>query len=110
MDILQKKKDKYRTNRVNPLYLLVHEIDGFIEEKEGSKYLNITLTDSNSRVLKKYADIWSGIKDQIEQINGSKSGDIGVDIGTILIFSSIYLAFFYFQMKPQLLIVINIEQ
>ena len=46
------KKDKYKINRVNPLYLLVYEIDGFIEKKEGSKYLKITLTDSNSKVLK----------------------------------------------------------
>ena len=51
------KKDRYKINSVNPLYLLVHEIDGLIEEKEGSKYLNITLPDSNSKVLKKYAEI-----------------------------------------------------
>ena len=49
------KKDKYKINSVNPFYLLVHEIDGFIEEIEGSEYLNINLTDSNSIVLKKYA-------------------------------------------------------
>ena len=30
------EKDKYKINSVNPLYLLVHEIDGCIEEKEGS--------------------------------------------------------------------------
>ena len=47
------KKDKYKINSVNPLYLLVHEKDGFIEGIEGSKYLNIILTDSNSKVLKK---------------------------------------------------------
>ena len=46
------KKDEYKINRVNPLYLIVGEIDGFFAEKEGSKYLNITLTDSNSEVLK----------------------------------------------------------
>ena len=57
------KKDKYKINSVNALYLLIHEIDDFTEEKEGSKYLNITLTDSSSTVLKKYAEIWSGIKD-----------------------------------------------
>ena len=57
------KKDKYKINSVNPLYLLVHKVDGFNQEKEESKYLNITLTDSNSEVLKKYADVWSGIKD-----------------------------------------------
>ena len=47
------KKDEYRINSVNPLYLTVGEIDGFIEEKEGSKYLNIALTDSKSELLKK---------------------------------------------------------
>ena len=71
------KKVKYKINSVNPLYLLVHEIDGFIEEVEGSKYLNITLTDRNSEFLNKYAEIWIGIKDQIEKINDSKSGEYG---------------------------------
>ena len=60
------KNDKCEINSVNPLYLLVHEIDGFIEEIEGSKYLNIAFTDSNSEVLKKYTEDWSGIKDQIK--------------------------------------------
>ena len=45
------KKPEYIINSVNRLYLLVDEIDGFIEEKEGDKYLNIALTDSNSEVL-----------------------------------------------------------
>ena len=27
------KKDKYQINSVNPFYLIVHEVDGFIEEK-----------------------------------------------------------------------------
>ena len=58
-------------------YLLVHRIDDFIEEKQESKYLDIASTDSNSEVLKKYAEVWSGIKDQIEKINGSKSGEYG---------------------------------
>ena len=46
------KKDEYRINSVNPLYLLVHRIEGSIEEKEGSRYLNIASTDSNIEVLK----------------------------------------------------------
>ena len=46
------RKDKYKINSVYPLYLLVHEIDGFIEEKEGNKYLNIVFTGSNSEILK----------------------------------------------------------
>ena len=68
MDTSQ-KKDECKINSVNPLYLLAHEIDGFIEEKERSKYLNIALTDSNSEVFKKYAEIWSGIKHRIIKIN-----------------------------------------
>ena len=55
------KKPEYNINSVNALYLVIGEIDGFIEEKNGSKYLKIALTDSNNGVLKKYAEIWRGI-------------------------------------------------
>ena len=54
------------------MYLLVDEIDGFIEEKEGSKCLNIISTDSNSEVLKKYEEAWNGIRDCIVKINDNK--------------------------------------
>ena len=46
------KKDVYRINSVNPLYLLVQRIDGFTEEKRGNKHLNMAFTDSNNEVLK----------------------------------------------------------
>ena len=71
------RKDEYTIDSVNPLYLIVREIEGFIEEKEGSKYLYISLAHSKSEVLKKYSEIWSGIKNQIEKTNGSKSGEYG---------------------------------
>ena len=29
------KKDKYKIDSVNPLYLLVHRIDGLLKKKEG---------------------------------------------------------------------------
>ena len=32
------KKDEYKINSANPLYLIVHKIDDFTEEKEGNKY------------------------------------------------------------------------
>ena len=44
-------KSEYNVNSVNPSHLVTGEIDGFIEEENGSKYLNIALTDSNSEVL-----------------------------------------------------------
>ena len=66
------KKDEYEINSVNPLYLIVHIIDGFIEEEEeGDKYLNIAFTDRNREVLKKYSEVWNGIKDCIEKISNS---------------------------------------
>ena len=73
------KNPEYSINSLNPLYLLVDEIDGFIEEKEGSKYLNIAFTDSNNEVLKKYAELWRGIGDQIKKINDGLVGKYGKD-------------------------------
>ena len=73
------KKPEYNINSVNPLYLLISELDGFIEEKNGGKYLNIALTDSNNDVLIKYAEVWSGIKDKIKNINNGSVGEYGKD-------------------------------
>ena len=69
------KKDEYKINSVNPLYLLADEIDGFVEEKEGSKYLNIV--HSSNKVLKKYKELWSGIKNCIYKINNNTQREYG---------------------------------
>ena len=42
------KKTEYKINSVSPLYFFINRIDGFIEEKEGDKYLNIASTDRNT--------------------------------------------------------------
>ena len=64
----------------NPEYLLlVGEIDGFIEEKKRSKNFNFSITDINSEVLKKYAMVWSGNKDQIKKIKNGKLEEYGKD-------------------------------
>ena len=70
---------EYSINCVNPLYLLIDGIDGFIEEKEGDKYLNIALTDNNSEGLKKYVEVWRRIKDQIKKINNGQVEQYGKD-------------------------------
>ena len=36
-------------NSVNPLYFMINRIDGFVEEKNGSKYLNISDADRNMK-------------------------------------------------------------
>ena len=63
------KKPEYNINSKNPLYLFISELYGFTDEKNGNKYLNITLTDSNNDFLIKYAKVWNGIKNQIKKIN-----------------------------------------
>ena len=52
------KKPAYNIGSVNRLYLNIYTLDGFIEEKKGSKYLNVALTDYNNNVLNKYSDAW----------------------------------------------------
>ena len=50
------KKPAYNIDSVNPLYLNIYTLDGFIEGKDGSKYLNVAKTDYNNNVLKKYSE------------------------------------------------------
>ena len=73
------KTPEYEINSVNPLYLMINRIDGFIEEKNGDKYLNIASTGRNSEVLKKYSEVWNGIKDCIEKINNTELGEYDKD-------------------------------
>ena len=73
------KKKEYKINSVNPLYLLIYKIDGFIEEKRGNKYLNIAFTDNNDEVLKKHQELLGGIKSCFEKINNKESGEYEKD-------------------------------
>ena len=56
-------------NNVNPLYLIIPEFYGYIEEHEGRKYLNIALTGMNNDVLSEYEKMWDGILEQVRKIN-----------------------------------------
>ena len=67
-----KKVDDYENiYSVDPLYLRVNHTNGYIEEKNENKYLILDSTDENKDLLKKYNDVWNGIKNKIEAI---KSG------------------------------------
>ena len=61
------KKPEYNINSVNPRYLLIDEIDGFIEEKEKDKYLNIAVTESNSKVLKNMQEFGVELKTALQK-------------------------------------------
>ena len=52
-------------NSVNPLHFIVDEVDGCIEESNGNKYLVFASTDKRKEALKKYTELWNGIKDLI---------------------------------------------
>ena len=42
-----KDSDYAKMNCVNPLYLIICEINGYIEEKNGNKYLTLVSIDKN---------------------------------------------------------------
>ena len=62
---------------VNPLYLIIGKVDGHIEEKNESKYFVFDSTDETREVLKKYTELWDGIKNEIGTINVGKEGEYG---------------------------------
>ena len=75
-----KKIDDYESiYSVNPLYLRINHANGYIEEKNGSKYLIFASVDENKEVLKTYADVWDGVKNKIKAINGGQENDYEKD-------------------------------
>ena len=63
-----KKIDDYENiHSVNPLYLMIGEVDGHIEEKNESKYLVFDSTDENKEVLKSTQNFGMGVKMKLKQ-------------------------------------------
>ena len=61
---------------VNPLYLLVNHASGYVEKKNENKYLIFDDSgNENKALLKKYTDVWSGIKSEIKAINGGEENN-----------------------------------
>ena len=77
--ITKMKGSKYvNIHIVNPLYFIVDEAGGFIEQKEGNKYSDFAFTDNNKELLKKYAKLSKGIKNLIKKTD-NKPGEYGKD-------------------------------
>ena len=57
---------------VNLLYLRINHANGYIEEKGVNKYLVFDSTDENKELLKKYNDVFNGIRDKIKKISGDE--------------------------------------
>ena len=64
---------------INPLYVIIGEIDGYIKEENENKYLTFASADKNKEVLKKYTELCDGIKNSVEKRNDSKAGEYGKD-------------------------------
>ena len=68
-----KKIDDYENiYSVNPLYLIIAHASGYIEEKGVNKYLVFDSTDENKELLKKYNDVFHGIRNKIKEISGDE--------------------------------------
>ena len=56
----------------------VNYANGYIEEKNKNKYLVFNSIDENKELLKKYKDVWNGIKSKIKALNSGEC-DYGKD-------------------------------
>ena len=64
---IKRIEDYEKIYSVNPLYLRVNHANGYTEEKNENKYLIFDSTDENKELLKKYQDVWNGIKAKSKQ-------------------------------------------
>ena len=78
MDISQRKKLMIvKILSVNPLYLNITHANGYIEEKGVNKYLvfdsmELHSTDENKELIKKYNNVFNGIRHKIKEINSNE--------------------------------------
>ena len=79
---MNKIDDDENIYSVNPFYFCVNHANGYIEEKNGNKYLIFDDSVTDNKELsqtKKYADIWDSIKNKTKAVNGNKGNDYGKD-------------------------------
>ena len=56
---------------------MINEMIGHFEEKSENKYLSLDDVEENKEVSKKYAEVWEGVKKEIEAINGGERVEYG---------------------------------
>ena len=69
---IKKIDDCKNVHSVNPLYLRFDHASGYIEEKGVNKYLVFDSTSENKELLKKYHDVFNGIREKIKKISGDE--------------------------------------
>ena len=79
--------DYKNVTTVNPLYLIINDVDGYIDQNDKNKYLSFASTDNNKEVLKRYIKLWVGVKYHIQTINDDEFGEYGKDYIKIKFYS-----------------------
>ena len=67
--LIRKIGHGYDVNSVNPLYLHIDNVSGYIEEIIEDKYLVFDDTYENKKLLKKYNDVFNEIMGKIKKID-----------------------------------------
>ena len=57
-----------KINRLNPLYLIFNEVNGYFQKTNGNKYLTLVLINESKEKIKKYKELWIKIRDLIRSI------------------------------------------
>ena len=66
---IKKNGSDYDIKSANPLYLLIDNASGYVEEINGDKYLIFDVTDKNKKLLKRYDDIFNGSMSKMKKID-----------------------------------------
>ena len=61
--------DYENVTSINPLYLIINDVDGYIEENDKNKYLSFASTGKNKEALKTYIKLWDEVKYHTQTIN-----------------------------------------
>ena len=71
----------YGYNTINPLYFIINRLIGYVEEIEGSndKYLVVTKSMRNRKIIYSFDNIWSHIENKINPniFNNNRIKDYG---------------------------------
>ena len=59
----------YDVKSVNPLYLLIDNVSGYIEEINEDKYLVFDVKDENKKLLDRYDDVFNWIMSKIKKLD-----------------------------------------
>ena len=65
---IKKINDCENIYSVNPLYLIITQVNGYIEVKRVNRYLAFDSTDENKELLKKYNNVFNRIRDKIKEV------------------------------------------